>query len=347
MADDLRRFVAGLPILARRSTTFERLGRWCRRNPAVASLAASVVGLLALAVIILAVSNARIRRESAARIAALKDREVALDAKNEALGKVWLYRGLYEIDGDEAETLANFDKALALAPNKADILWLRGFTLGGWGRWDEALADMTEARSLLGNSKLISPAARDWFVASLYLAKGDRERYQAACREALQKIPAEHDPNQLSIFLWMCTVTPYSVAETIQLADIADMVLPPHDPAPTRDQLLAVGAALFRAGKLPEARDRLRQALLQIATGTPTIDPMSEVFAHLFLAMTNARLGLADEAHQSFEEANRRSKLITPPCWVSRLQHKLLTEETQAIISSARQTALGHAARGG
>ena len=129
------------------------------------------------------------------------------------------------MDGDEAATLNNFDKAMALAPNNPDILWLRGFTLGGWGRWDEALADMTTARSLLGDSELISPAARDWFVASVYLAKGDRAAYQAACREALQKIPSEHNPDERGILLWMCTVTPYSVDETSQLADVAEVVL--------------------------------------------------------------------------------------------------------------------------
>ena len=46
IADDLRRFLADRPILARRSTVVERLGRWCRRNPAVASLAATVLALL-------------------------------------------------------------------------------------------------------------------------------------------------------------------------------------------------------------------------------------------------------------------------------------------------------------
>jgi WD40 repeat protein/serine/threonine protein kinase len=43
MAEDLRRFVEDEPILARRVGPSERLWRWCRRNPAVAMLAAVVV----------------------------------------------------------------------------------------------------------------------------------------------------------------------------------------------------------------------------------------------------------------------------------------------------------------
>jgi WD40 repeat protein len=51
LADDLERWLAGEPIQARAVGTWERLYRWCRRNPRVASLSAAMVSLLiALAV---------------------------------------------------------------------------------------------------------------------------------------------------------------------------------------------------------------------------------------------------------------------------------------------------------
>jgi eukaryotic-like serine/threonine-protein kinase len=43
LAEDLRRFLAGEPILARRSSGFERSWRWCRRNPALAFLWAALI----------------------------------------------------------------------------------------------------------------------------------------------------------------------------------------------------------------------------------------------------------------------------------------------------------------
>jgi hypothetical protein len=48
LAEDLRRYLADEPIKARRMGPLERLGRWGRRNPLVASLTAAIVVVTAL-----------------------------------------------------------------------------------------------------------------------------------------------------------------------------------------------------------------------------------------------------------------------------------------------------------
>jgi serine/threonine-protein kinase len=48
LAEDLQHFVNDEPIKARRIGSVERLGRWCRRNPAVASLTVAVLVLMAV-----------------------------------------------------------------------------------------------------------------------------------------------------------------------------------------------------------------------------------------------------------------------------------------------------------
>jgi serine/threonine protein kinase/WD40 repeat protein len=51
LAEDFRRFLADRPIRARRASTFEQTLRWCRRNPVIASLSASVAALLVVVAI--------------------------------------------------------------------------------------------------------------------------------------------------------------------------------------------------------------------------------------------------------------------------------------------------------
>jgi serine/threonine protein kinase/tetratricopeptide (TPR) repeat protein len=81
MAQDLHRFLADRPIRARRTSWRERAWRWCRRNPAVASLIASVAVLLLVAAgtIGWAVRDQGARTAAAARDSAA--REAALDEK--------------------------------------------------------------------------------------------------------------------------------------------------------------------------------------------------------------------------------------------------------------------------
>ena len=64
LADDLRRYLDGRSIQVRRTTAAERAWRWCRRNPVVAGLLASV-GLLIVAIaIVSSVSAARLAIEA-------------------------------------------------------------------------------------------------------------------------------------------------------------------------------------------------------------------------------------------------------------------------------------------
>ena len=89
MAEDLRRFLADKPVLARRSSPAEQAWRWCRRNPALAATSALAIMGLVAAVVVLALANARIARTSQELAAALRDKDGALQTArdNEALAR--------------------------------------------------------------------------------------------------------------------------------------------------------------------------------------------------------------------------------------------------------------------
>ena len=72
LAIDLERFLEGRPILARPSSAFERLGRWCRRNRRVAVLGAAVLILLVTVATTSSVFAVDLARAHRAAIAAFR-----------------------------------------------------------------------------------------------------------------------------------------------------------------------------------------------------------------------------------------------------------------------------------
>jgi serine/threonine protein kinase/WD40 repeat protein len=71
LADDLKCFLEDRPIAARRVGSTERLTRWARRNPGLATLGTALAGMLALVVAVIAVSDVRLRRQHEATSANL------------------------------------------------------------------------------------------------------------------------------------------------------------------------------------------------------------------------------------------------------------------------------------
>jgi serine/threonine protein kinase/WD40 repeat protein len=129
LAEDLRRVLADRPIRARRTPLTERLWRWCRRNPAVTGLAASILVLLVAFSVISTAAALWLKdeRDTAWRAeqdkdTALKKAEQAEQAKTEELIGIHL-RDVRDIRGGgqfgrRSMGLARVDELLKLVPRQ-------------------------------------------------------------------------------------------------------------------------------------------------------------------------------------------------------------------------------------
>jgi tetratricopeptide (TPR) repeat protein len=78
-AADLERFLAAEPVQARRATRVERVVRWCRRNPAISTMAATMI--LAAGVALVALSMLWRRSEAALELATIREAELLTRTK--------------------------------------------------------------------------------------------------------------------------------------------------------------------------------------------------------------------------------------------------------------------------
>jgi serine/threonine protein kinase/WD40 repeat protein len=77
LAADLKCFLEDRPIAARRVSSTERLTRWARRNPGLATLGTALAAMLAFVVVIMVVADLRLRRQHEATVENLRRAELA------------------------------------------------------------------------------------------------------------------------------------------------------------------------------------------------------------------------------------------------------------------------------
>ena len=171
LAEDLRRYLQGRSIRVRRATAAERAWRWCRRNPVVAGLLASVGLLVVVIAIVSTVAAARLGVE--ARRAQGAERAALVRLFHTAFAQAKASRGTGRM-GQRHDILQALAEAAALADRVAvstqDVLDMRAEAIAAL-----ALPDIRRGHEWEGNPPGTNGRAFDSTYQRYALSKRDGE----------------------------------------------------------------------------------------------------------------------------------------------------------------------------
>jgi WD40 repeat protein/serine/threonine protein kinase len=202
LAADLQRFIGDEPIEARRISLRERGWRWCRRNPAIASLAAVLVVLLVGATVASMVAAAQFERTAANERVARRQADDARRARELNLADTYTSFGLTAgAHDDPRQAVLWFANAARLAGGDRERADANRTRAAAWGR-----------QALQPVRALVHPAR--WIANTMAFHPGGRHLLThgfspATCRlwdlEQEASVPFPGNPGEVSAAAWDAT----------------------------------------------------------------------------------------------------------------------------------------------
>jgi WD40 repeat protein/tetratricopeptide (TPR) repeat protein/tRNA A-37 threonylcarbamoyl transferase component Bud32 len=213
--------------------------------------------------------------------------------------------------------LLHLTRAIALRGHQGTLYVDRARAHAELGHWKEAEADFATAVEL---------APEDFHVwhdrALLQLALGQRAAYAQTCKAVLERFGKNAGPDRANQIVRLCVLAPEGMVDQPRLMELAKA--PEQEGVPV--SLYPLGAALYRAGRVDEAVERLNSVLQPQRRNSPR--------TLLFLAMAHQRKQDTAQARQCLAEAVQEldqgaSRNLS---WQDRIDVKILREEAERMI---------------
>ena len=198
MADDLQRFLTDRPILARRSSSNERMRRWCRRNPLVTALTSAVAVLLLTVALGSAVTVMRLN--VALTKTQIAERDARLGRAEALIGQAHGIR-LSRRSGQRFESLDSLREAAAIGNELGQpATWfdrLRNEAVAAIALPDIAIMPRDTWRGFIPGSWWVQPSQNfDWYVRST--TSGDTTIFRRHDHAIVAQLPPINDRPQPS-----------------------------------------------------------------------------------------------------------------------------------------------------
>ncbi len=225
---------------------------------------------------------------------------------------------------DEAQ--ADFEKAIRLEPRDA-ALWIAR----------AALRCARESRRMEA-SKLNREYPDFWSLQGMaWLGGGKAAEHRSDCAIFLHQLSQTEKPDEANWAAWGCVLAPDTIADWPTAIALANKAVQ-SDPKSAM-YLNTLGAVLYRAGRFDEALARLSEADALVQEPSEAIKS-PPAYTWFFLAMTQQRLGHAEEAKpwldkavawtdKIFAEADQGTADLS---WNRRLTLKLFRDEATTLL---------------
>jgi hypothetical protein len=174
--------------------------------------------------------------------------------------------------------------------------------------------------------------------ALLSLASKDETAYEGTCRRLLERSPDSDNWRHMLHTVYACTLAPDSIPDPEKVVELAKRVTAREM---TNDTAGALGAALFRAGRLDAAIVQLNVARLYYPEGKRQL--LGGTYQdHLFLALSYGACGLKKQASLLLEKAKTwideghrtgRDRGGEEILWPERLRREILLEAAGASLA--------------
>jgi tetratricopeptide (TPR) repeat protein len=230
-----------------------------------------------------------------------------------ARGNAWRDRGML----DQAD--AAYAEAIRVRPLNSSVWEALARLHAERGHLDRAVATIADAVRMMPDDLGIRMQ-----LSRALLWSGDRCAWRRSNVALLDQSGRPSNPWSARQVAWVCVLGPEGTAEAevpVRLAEAALKGAPENNKA---NYLIALGAALYRAGRFDEAVRRLEESIQH-----PSSESRDESTA--FLAMAHHRLGHRDEAHRWLDRLQRYQPDSDRGFW-SELEIRLLRREAEAVI---------------